>query len=110
MITSYTCLAELKETFAPTAAKKKKHVMINESQTRDMLKMKEGIYLRDRPKMKTVLKQKQKDFHGKIWEIIKVCAHARWSWLGHPTLFNVTLTSKPCVQALNADRMEQVFI
>lgn len=84
--------------------------MINESQTRDMLKMKEGIYPRDSPKMKTVLQQKQNDFHGKIWEIVKVCAHARWSWLGHPTLFNVTLTSKPCVQALTADRMEQVFI
>lgn len=38
------------------------------------------------------------------------CACPCWSWLGHPTLFNVTLTSKPCVQALNADRMEQVFI
>lgn len=39
-----------------------------------------------------------------------VCARACRSWLGHPTLFNVTLTSKPCVQALNADRMERVFI
>lgn len=29
---------------------------------------------------------------------------------GRPALFNVALTSKPCVQARNADRMEQVFI
>lgn len=53
---------------------------------------------------------KKSDFQGQIREVANACAHARWSWLGHPTLFNVTLTSKPCVQALNADRMEQVFI
>lgn len=40
---------------------------------------------------------------------VRACMRAR-SWLGHPALFNVTLTSKPCVQALNADRMERVFI
>lgn len=39
-----------------------------------------------------------------------VCARACQCRLGHPTLFNVTLTSKPCVPALNADRMERVFI
>lgn len=44
-------------------------------------------------------------FQGEIREVVKACA-CPWS----PALFDVTLTSKPCVQALNADRMEQVFI
>lgn len=45
-----------------------------------------------------------------ICKCMRASARACRSLLGHPTLFNVTLTSKPCVQALNADRMEQVFI
>lgn len=56
--------------------------------------------------------EKKKDFNSKLLKNVcmRECAHACQSRLGHPTLFKVTLTSKPCVQALNADRMEQVFI
>lgn len=56
--------------------------------------------------------EKKEDFNSKLLKNVcmRECAHACQSRLGHPTLFNVTLTSKPCVQALNADRMEQVFI
>lgn len=58
--------------------------------------------------------EKNKDFNSKLWmsSCVCVCVYARACQcrLGHPTLFNVTLTSKPCVPALNADRMERVFI
>lgn len=55
-------------------------------------------------------KERPKYFYGKIWKSVNMYTHAWWSWLGHPALFNVTLTSKQCVQELNAHRKEQVFI
>lgn len=43
-------------------------------------------------------KERQKYFYGKIWKSVNMYAHAWWSWLGHPALFNVTDVKAMCAR------------